>query len=280
MADYRKRTWGTLYISDIKDPSITKPNGTNASTVIADFTALAKTEVWILNALAVEHLIENENTNYAMNCDISGAFLTTSDRRWNINSAVYSPNQDLLASLVDYYRESILGTPQTGVTYDFVVGTAYDVALPLPNSKEASYSITSLVENVTSYPLVENTDYKVSIVDGISYITFINSTNYDLTTNKVVVTYDYTPKAEEVMTGEAKQIETPYYAFIFESCEYDAKIDWVEGVYQDIYYFSKTRISGSVLDTYLNTGDTFEASDVTLQGDIGWVILKRTIKIS
>jgi len=282
MENYTKRTGGTLYISTVKWPSVTSPDGSNAATVISDFEGLAYENMGVLGAFAVEHLFENDNTSYAMNCSIGGAFLKTADRKWNVNSAIYSPSIDVLAKLVDYYTESILGTPVVGEVFDYVIGTTYAThELPKSNTVIYSgYSLTSLIEDITAYTLIENTDYTVSVIDGVSYVTFINSGNYDLTTNKVVATYDYTPNAQDVMYGQAANIEIPFYAYKFESCTYPATVAGVAGTYQDIYYFTNTTISGSVLDTYLNTGDTFEASDVTLTGEIGGTLLKTQVKIS
>ena len=174
MADYRKKTGGTLYISQAKDPSVTKPTGSNAAGVISDFESISYDEMGVLNAFAVEHLFENDNINYAMNCDIAGAFLKTSDRKWNINSAIYSPNIDVLAKLTDYFREDILGTPVAGETFDYVVGTTYDShELPKSNSAlYAAYSLTSLIEDVTAYSLIENTDYTVATVNGVQFVIY------------------------------------------------------------------------------------------------------------
>lgn len=278
--DFRKRTGWTLYQSVTKDPTITDPTGANAVAVIAEFEALSYDNAWILNSFAVEHLFENENTNYAMNCDIAGAFLTTADRKFNVNSAIYSPSIEILAKLVDYFQETILWTPVVGETFDYVIGTTYTThALPKSDSAlYSAYSLTSLIEDNTAYALIENTDYTISTIDGVEYVTFISNVNYDLTTNKVVATYDYTPNVEDVMSWVNANVEVPYYAYKFVSCAYQAKVNGVQGTYQDTYYLTKTRLSWSVLDTYLNTGETFEASDVTLQWDIGWVLLKRQVK--
>lgn len=283
MVDFKKRQGGDLYISTAKNPMVTDPTATNAEDVIAEFEAISFDNMGVLNAFSIEHLMENENTNYAMNCSIAGAFLKTADVSWNINSAIYSVNIDLLAKLTDYFRQDILGTPVVGEVFDYEIGSAYATAFALPKSNSSlysAYSLVSLIEDVTAYTLIENTDYSVSVIDGVAYVTFINSGNYDITANKVVATYDYTPKTEKVMQGKAANIEVPFYSYKFVGCSYQAEVDGVVGTYQDIYYFTSTTLSGSVLETYLNTGENLEGSDIALKGEQGGVILKREIKLA
>lgn len=246
------------------------PDGTNHQANIDfyentfTFERLAK-----FQSFNATHTQNDEQTTTFDDCDESS---TTSSRLTpQFNFDLFGVNNlPLMAQMINAQLQTTPAAPVVGATQVFPAGTSYDSfrAINGQNANGTAPTITSLVEDGTAYALVDGTDYEV-VQDGSTYgLVFLNSGNYDLTTNLVTLTYDYTPAANQILSYESTARIRPLNLLKFVSCE---QVFTESGQTKRIVrtlYVNKAFLDSDYVEAFVDLANgELEASSLTFTGE-------------
>lgn len=210
---------------------------------------------------------EDENiTNYD-DCNKSESRTSRPVASFNFNLFGTS-DYELIQKVLDTEYEVIPGTPVVGQPQLFAINTPYGTFQKIANQNAdgTQQANIALTEQNTAYSLVLGTDYFV-IQDGSGAwgIQFVNSGNYDLTTNAVDMTYDYTPGQAECVAYESVQKELPRNLFKFVSCGASYDDAGVKKTIKKTHYLSKAQLT-SQYDIAFAVNGSEQSTAVTLTG--------------
>lgn len=181
------------------------------------------------------------------------------------------------ASFYQQYLEKISKLMGGAGTYSTVAGTlvsgaeqtlasgdwAYNTFYPITNQNGDGSAITvNSVTGGTDGALVADTDYVLSVANGVYGITILDSVTVTTLSQDMVIDYDYTPSAQEIIkVGSASVDITAYEVRIRKPIEGTSK-------YQTMYIYSAANEGGFTFGFPRYDVDDVPFQEVTLVGTV------------
>jgi hypothetical protein len=251
---------------------ITALTATNQVTVQGELAALTYTTLGYIKNFQVAHSLEDEKLTRVGNCGVGEI-----DRSVELTPTISFDwldvdDIDAFASILGLDVLNVAASPVV-VTNEILLDTGSTAAgqqFTLQFADGDGTAVSPLVIQNNATPLVLNTDYTVSVVNGQTVITMItvNATagigiNAD---------YTYTPNVSQLVGYNIEQASLPYGLYKFVSCVNE--ISTTQGI-QDTIYFLKFVPNAEVIEQYIDRAEQdFVGSPMSLVGVAGGMYLK------
>lgn len=203
------------------DQSYDAPTDTNMKDNILDIEAQnVFTRLFAFQNFNSTHAQEDERTTAYDDCDLPSTVSARLTPSFNID-LFGTADLNAVSTFLDTAIQVGAGAPVASQIQTFAINTPYGTFSKIAgqNFDGSAPTINSLTEQNTAYALILGTDYDlIQDASGEYGIVFINSGNYDLTTNAVDLDYGYTPAVETCVGYRSEAKVRRNHLLKFESC--------------------------------------------------------------